>query len=158
MGILGEARAELSLLLCDVDLEDALGKPFPVSQPCCKSLRDQLIGFMKNIAVAVHILWRLDTLLLNLGLTLVISAFYFNTEPIYHRLPLRHDVSHARHGQKTFGDLSPHRLFPLVVVGIYLVHFAISWVWAAAVRRVGLSAVTWGVSSRLPTTCAFITI
>jgi hypothetical protein len=76
----------------------------------------------------------------------VISAFYFNTEPIYHRLPLRHDVSHARHGRKTFGDLSPHKLFPLVVVGIYLVHFAISWVWAAAVRRLGLSAVTWGVS------------
>ncbi|KAG7579942.1 hypothetical protein FFLO_00150 [Filobasidium floriforme] len=108
------------------DLEDALGKPFP------------------NIAVAVHILWRLDTILLNLGFTLIVSAFYYNTEPIYHRLSARSSLPSGKYGLTPLDELKPHRLFPLVVAGVALAHFVISWVWAVGVRRVGLSAVTWG--------------
>jgi hypothetical protein len=100
----------------------------------------------QNIAVVVHILWRLDTILLNLGLTLIVSAFYYNTDPIYHRLSTRHEGSNIKHGRATLKQLKIHRLFPLVVAGVLMVHFITSWVWAVGVRRVGLSAVTWAVS------------
>jgi hypothetical protein len=95
--------------------------------------------------VAVHILWRLDTILLNLGFTLIVSAFYYNTEPIYHRLSARSSLPSSEHGLIPLDQFKPHKLFPLVVAGVFLAHFVISWIWAVAVRRVGLSAVTWGV-------------
>jgi hypothetical protein len=95
----------------------------------------------------VHILWRLDTILLNLGFTLIVSAFYYNTEPIYHRLSARSSLPSSKYGLTPLDELKPHRLFPLVVAGVALAHFVISWVWAVGVRRVGLSAVTWGVST-----------
>lgn len=93
----------------------------------------------------MHILWRLDTIVLNLGFTLIVSAFYYNTAPIYHRLSARSDPSHG-HGLIPLDQLKPHKLFPLVVAGVFLAHYVISCIWAVAVRRVGLSAVTWGVS------------
>jgi hypothetical protein len=98
----------------------------------------------------VHILWRLDTLLLNLGLTLVASAFYYNTAPIYRRIPSHHNSTLQERvntmGVINYSDLRLHHLFPLVVFGLFAIHLLVSSIWAVGVRRVGLSAVTWAVS------------
>lgn len=96
------------------ELEDVIGIPFP------------------NIPFPLHLLWRLDTLLLNLGLTLILSAFYFNPFPIYrHHLPV------------ATAPREPSRFLWLVWALVALLHIAVSLTWKV-VGRVGVGAVTWG--------------
>ncbi|WWC72036.1 uncharacterized protein I206_105995 [Kwoniella pini CBS 10737] len=103
------------------DLEDILGLPFP------------------NIPFPLHLLWRLDTLLLNLGLTLLLSSFYFNSAPIY-----RHHSSIIMVRDGTMiPDTKPHKWLWQVWVLVALLHIIISLVWKN-VGRVGIGAVTWG--------------
>lgn len=106
------------------DLEEVLGQPFP------------------NIPLVLHYLWRIDTLLLNLGLTLFVSAYYFNPEPIY-------PPSHAHPPfppmeEDTPADRHPHRLLPLVVIGVTLVHAIITLLWNLSTRKLGVGAISWG--------------
>ncbi|WVF72988.1 hypothetical protein IAT40_007806 [Kwoniella sp. CBS 6097] len=115
------------------DLEEVLGIPFP------------------NIPFPLHLLWRLDTLLLNLGLTLLLSAFYFNSSPIY-----RHSSSaytsiagtgFLLQGKRGTGvvvpDTEPSKWLWLAWVLVAIVHVLVSLVWKV-VGRVGVGAVTWG--------------
>ncbi|WVW86189.1 hypothetical protein I302_108230 [Kwoniella bestiolae CBS 10118] len=101
------------------DLEEVIGQPFP------------------NIPFPLHLLWRLDTLLLNLGLTLLLSSFYFNSTPIYKHSPLvvRHDAA--------VPDTQPHKWLWQVWALVALLHVCVSLVWKV-VGRVGIGAVTWG--------------
>ncbi|KAK6909398.1 hypothetical protein I203_103416 [Kwoniella mangroviensis CBS 8507] len=101
------------------DLEEVIGLPFP------------------NIPFPLHLLWRLDTLLLNLGLTLLLSSFYFNSTPIY-----RHSPSVVRH-DAAVPDSQPHKWLWQVWALVSLLHVAVSLVWKV-VGRVGIGAVTWG--------------
>ncbi|GHJ88935.1 hypothetical protein NliqN6_5337 [Naganishia liquefaciens] len=103
------------------ELEQALGIPFP------------------NIAFPLHILWRLDALLFNLGLTLIVSAYYYNIEPIYTRHPHQRSIRHAVEAAARH-----HRLLPLIIFAVISVHMVVSIAWALGVRRVGIGAVTWG--------------
>ncbi|ORX40591.1 hypothetical protein BD324DRAFT_611428 [Kockovaella imperatae] len=99
------------------DLEEVIGVPYP------------------TIPFALHILWRIDTLLLNLGLTLILAAFYFNPYPLYddsdNLLPPYHS------------DEKPSRLLWPVWALVAVLHVCISLVWKI-VGRVGIEAVTWG--------------
>ncbi|ORY33440.1 hypothetical protein BCR39DRAFT_592790 [Naematelia encephala] len=99
------------------DLEEVIGVPYP------------------TIPFPLHLLWRLDTLLLNLGLTLILSAFYFDSAPIY-----RHTFHNplATHP----GD-APSKYLWLVWAIVAVVHVGVSLVWKV-VGRVGVGAVTWG--------------
>jgi hypothetical protein len=72
------------VLTTTIDLEEVIGVPFPV---CATQVAQvPLLTPSQNIPFPLHLLWRLDTLLLNLGLTLILSAFYFDPAPIYHHL------------------------------------------------------------------------
>ncbi|WVR07661.1 hypothetical protein IAU60_004703 [Kwoniella sp. DSM 27419] len=111
------------------DMEELLGIPFP------------------NIPFPLHLLWRLDTLLLNLGLTLLLSAFYFNSSPIYRHTsrspqPFTVEVS-LEHTPVTIPGNQPSRWLWLALVLVALLHVAVSLVWKV-VGRVGVGAVTWG--------------
>ncbi len=105
------------------ELESALGIPYP------------------NINFALHILWRIDTILLNLGLTLLLAAFFFNPVPLYRRPPTHRTEEGLPMDD---GYLRPVRLLPLVVVGIITLHTLVSLTWSLGLRRLGLGAVTWG--------------
>lgn len=94
----------------------------------------------QNIAFPLHILWRLDALLFNLGLTLIVSAYYYNIEPIYTRHPHQRNVRHALEAAARH-----HRLLPLIVFAVISIHLVVSIAWALGVRRAGIGAVTWGV-------------
>ena len=108
------------------DLEEVLGTPFP------------------NIPIALHMLWRIDTLLLNLGLTLILSAYYFNSYPIYH-------PEHFTTGSTAPRPNEPSRWLWLVWAVVAFLHICVSLVWKV-VGRVGIGAVTWGVSLLGPLT------
>ncbi|WRT70208.1 uncharacterized protein IL334_007203 [Kwoniella shivajii] len=103
------------------DLEEVLGIPFP------------------NIPFPLHLLWRLDTLLLNLGLTLLLSSFYFNSAPIYRHAPWTTTISR----DASIPDTEPHKWLWQVWALVSLVHVGVSLVWKV-VGRVGIGAVTWG--------------
>ncbi|RSH91848.1 hypothetical protein EHS25_009218 [Saitozyma podzolica] len=109
------------------DLEEVIGVPFP------------------NIPFPLHLLWRLDTLLLNLGLTLILSAFYFDPAPIYHHLdsvPV-HSVPVRTLGPEASHPGEPSRWLWLAWALVALLHVCVSLVWKV-VGRVGVGAVTWG--------------
>lgn len=96
---------------------------------------------LQNIPFPFHLLWRLDTLLLNLGLTLILSAYYFDPAPIY-----RHHSPHLERNPPATApsrDASPYLW--LVWFFVVLLHVLISLAWKI-VWRVGIGAVTWGVS------------
>lgn len=109
-------------------MEEVLGTPFP------------------NIPIALHLLWRIDTLLLNLGLTLILSAYYFNSYPIYQPDHLtstsENNIAHRPN--------QPSRWLWLVWAVVAFLHICVSLVWKV-VGRVGIGAVTWGVSLTSPT-------
>ncbi|WVR00178.1 hypothetical protein IAU59_007320 [Kwoniella sp. CBS 9459] len=118
------------------DLEEVLGIPFP------------------NIPFPLHLLWRLDTLLLNLGLTLLLSAFYYNSSPIYRHstydpsVPLNAEsqsllVQSKRGTGVVVPDIEPSKWLWLAWVLVAIVHVLVSLVWKV-VGRVGVGAVTWG--------------
>jgi hypothetical protein len=88
-------------------------------------------------------LWRIDTLLLNLGLTLILSAYYFNSYPIYQpdHLPGNYDAAHSIAHRPN----EPSRWLWLVWAVVAFLHICVSLVWKV-VGRVGIGAVTWGVS------------
>ena len=113
------------------ELEDVIGIPFPVSASTWTLIIS--VADSQNIPFPLHLLWRLDTLLLNLGLTLILSAFYFNPFPIYrHHLPV------------ATAPREPSRFLWLVWALVALLHVAVSLTWKV-VGRVGVGAVTWGV-------------
>ena len=93
----------------------------------------------QNISLPLHILWRLDTLLLNLGLTLVLSAFYFNAVPTY-----RHD-NEDRVYISAESEAESGRYLWLVWTLVAVLHIITSSMWKL-VERVGIGAVIWGVS------------
>lgn len=95
---------------------------------------------MQNIPLALHLLWRLDTLLLNLGLTMILSGFYYDPIPIY-KHPIEDIPDHAAKSPSR----SPSPYLWTVWVLVALVHVAVSVVWKN-VGRLGVGAVTWGVS------------
>lgn len=107
------------------ELEEVMGVNFPL------------------IPLALHMLWRIDTLLLNLGLTLILSGFYFDPEPLY-----RHEPKMARDGgwQPSVPKARPSHWLPLAWCVVAAVHVALGLVWKL-VGRVGVAPVTWGVSS-----------
>ncbi|WWC91686.1 uncharacterized protein L201_006632 [Kwoniella dendrophila CBS 6074] len=111
------------------DLEEVLGLPFP------------------NIPFPLHLLWRLDTLLLNLGLTLTLSSFYFNSAPIYRHNPSwiigSNSISMQKGGTVIMPDKEPHKWLWQVWVLVAIIHICVSLVWKV-VGRVGIGAVTWG--------------
>ncbi|WVO21257.1 uncharacterized protein IAS62_002564 [Cryptococcus decagattii] len=111
------------------DLEQVIGVPFP------------------NIPFPFHLLWRLDTLLLNLGLTLILSAFYFNPTPIYrhfHPSPISDGaVVEAVSIPATKPDRDASKYLWLAWVIIVLVHVGVNLAWKV-VGRLGVGAVTWG--------------
>ncbi|KAE8539373.1 hypothetical protein D1P53_004473 [Cryptococcus gattii VGV] len=111
------------------DLEQVIGVPFP------------------NIPFPFHLLWRLDTLLLNLGLTLILSAFYFNPTPIYrhfHPSPVSDGaVVEAESIPATKPDRDASKYLWLAWVIIVLVHVGVNLAWKV-VGRLGVGAVTWG--------------
>ncbi|KIR62550.1 hypothetical protein I314_03495 [Cryptococcus bacillisporus CA1873] len=111
------------------DLEQVIGVPFP------------------NIPFPFHLLWRLDTLLLNLGLTLILSAFYFNPTPIYrhfHPSPISDGaVVEAVSIPATKPDRDASKYLWLSWVIIVLVHVGVNLAWKV-VGRLGVGAVTWG--------------
>ncbi|KIR29166.1 hypothetical protein I309_01752 [Cryptococcus deuterogattii LA55] len=111
------------------DLEQVIGVPFP------------------NIPFPFHLLWRLDTLLLNLGLTLILSAFYFNPTPIYrhfHPSPISDGaVVEAESIPATKPDRDASKYLWLAWVIIVLVHVGVNLAWKV-VGRLGVGAVTWG--------------
>lgn len=113
------------------DLEEVIGAPFP------------------NIPIALHLLWRLDTLLLNLGLTLILSAYYFNSYPIYHG-PEPHNHNNAEITPYSSAARPDHPSPHLWLVWglVAFLHVCVSLVWKV-VGRVGIGAVTWGVSNFL---------
>lgn len=101
----------------------------------------------QNIPFPLHLLWRLDTLLLNLGLTLLLSAFYFDPYPIYRHLP--GPGGDAGESVNVLSS-SPAKNEPSaylwgVWAAVALLHLGVSLVWRV-VGRVGVGAVTWGVS------------
>ena len=96
---------------------------------------------MQTIPLALHLLWRLDTLLINLGLTLVLSAFYFDPVPIY-----KHPIHRSPPGTVKGPNHHPSEYLGLVWVLVTIVHLCLSLVWKV-VGRVGVDAVTWGVSA-----------
>ncbi len=103
----------------------------------------------QNIPLVLHLLWRIDTLLLNLGLTLLVSAYYFNAEPIYppshaHQARPRGDGS-AGDEADAAGPRATHKLLPLVVVAAVVVHSVITIAWNLGVRKLGVGAVSWSV-------------
>ncbi|WWD19652.1 hypothetical protein CI109_104114 [Kwoniella shandongensis] len=108
---------------------------------------EEVIGVAyPNIPFPLHLLWRLDTLLLNLGLTLLLSAFYFNPTPIYRHSPYSRSnpfdmISH--NGSANIPDVEPSRWLWLVWGLVVLVHVGVSLVWKI-VGRLGIGAVTWG--------------
>lgn len=106
-------------------------------------------NIMQNIPFPFHLLWRLDTLLLNLGLTLILSAFYFNPTPIYrHFHPSRISdgaVVEAESIPATKPDRDASKYLWLAWVIIVLVHVGVNLAWKV-VGRLGVGAVTWGVS------------
>ncbi|KAL1409091.1 hypothetical protein Q8F55_005915 [Vanrija albida] len=104
------------------ELEDAFGLPFP------------------NIPFPLHLLWRLDTLLLNLGLTLILSAYYFDSEPIYKHQSL---AGGGKDWEPAEPNPTPSPYLPLVWVLVTLLHIALSLVWKI-VGSAGVGAVTWG--------------
>lgn len=106
-------------------MEEVLGTPFP------------------NIPIALHLLWRIDTLLLNLGLTLILSAYYFNSYPIYHPDHLHPEFDHASAAPR---PNTPSKWLWLVWAVVAFLHICVSLVWKV-VGRVGIGAVTWGVST-----------
>ncbi|KAK4684474.1 hypothetical protein P7C73_g5700, partial [Tremellales sp. Uapishka_1] len=111
------------------ELEHILGLPFP------------------NIPFPLHLLWRLDTLLLNLGLTLVLSAFYYDPSPIYrHFYPSptmdpTYTASHTPNATEPAREPSPYLW--LVWAFVVVLHTTVSLVWKV-VGRLGVGAVTWG--------------
>ncbi|KLT40550.1 hypothetical protein CC85DRAFT_287393 [Cutaneotrichosporon oleaginosum] len=117
-----EHRVEiLERMRARAELEDVMGLPFPL------------------IPFALHVLWRIDTLILNLGLTLILSGFYFDPEPIY-----KHEgIVTARDWPPIAPKPTPSRWLPLAWVAVTLVHITLSLVWKV-VGRVGVGAVTWG--------------
>lgn len=100
------------------------------------------------IPFPLHMLWRIDTLLLNLGLTLILSAFWLDPEPIYH-----HGVGHIGHPlpSREWPPARPNpEPSPYLGVAwclVALLHIISALVWKV-VGRVGVGAVTWGVSTR----------
>ncbi|KAJ9122917.1 hypothetical protein QFC24_003955 [Naganishia onofrii] len=119
------------------ELEQILGIPFP------------------NIALPLHLLWRIDALLFNLGLTLIVSAYWYDIEPIYTRhshrsSPLPPPSNGSGGGGNGYPPFPPvgsqrhHRLFPLIMFGVIAVHVVVSLVWSLGVRKAGIGAVTWG--------------
>ncbi|WVQ84621.1 hypothetical protein IAT38_006776 [Cryptococcus sp. DSM 104549] len=108
------------------ELEEVIGLPYPC------------------IPFPLHLLWRLDTLLLNLGLTLLLSAFYFSPQPIYrHSSPFSDDLAAAHSPPAESPDSEPSRWLWLVWALVVVVHVAVSLVWKV-VGKVGIGAVTWG--------------
>ncbi|OXC70802.1 hypothetical protein AYX13_00785 [Cryptococcus neoformans] len=111
------------------DLEQVIGVPFP------------------NIPFPFHLLWRLDTLLLNLGLTLILSAFYFNPTPIYrhsHPSPFPDGAAVEAESVLTMEpDRDASKYLWLAWVIVVLVHVGVNLVWKV-VGRLGIGAVTWG--------------
>jgi len=103
------------------DLEEVLGLPFP------------------NIPLVLHYLWRIDTLLLNLGLTLFVSAYYYDAEPIY---PIEHERSSTPGVSAETSH--PHRLLPLVMAAAIALHALITLLWNLSVRSLGVGAISWG--------------
>ncbi|WVQ74287.1 hypothetical protein IAR50_003884 [Cryptococcus sp. DSM 104548] len=114
------------------ELEEVIGVAFPA------------------IPIALHLLWRLDTLLLNLGLTLILSSFYFNSTPIY-----RHSFSlplSSLSSDTTTTALGDHPMVPerepskwlwLAWAAVVFVHVVVNLVWRG-VAKFGIGAVTWG--------------
>ncbi|RXK40497.1 hypothetical protein M231_02149 [Tremella mesenterica] len=101
------------------ELEEVIGIPFP------------------NIPFPLHLLWRLDTLLLNLGLTLIISSFYFNPRPIYHHPSIIiTEVATVARG-------TPSKWLWLAWTSVAILHLIVNLTWKV-VGRVGVGAVTWG--------------
>ncbi|BEJ16807.1 hypothetical protein CspHIS471_0602080 [Cutaneotrichosporon sp. HIS471] len=117
-----EHRVEiLERMRARAELEDVMGLPFPL------------------IPFALHVLWRIDTLILNLGLTLILSGFYFDPEPIY-----KHESAAATRDWPPIAPKpTPSRWLPLAWVAVTIVHITLSLVWKV-VGRVGVGAVTWG--------------
>lgn len=117
------------------ELEQVMGTPFPM------------------IPLALHILWRVDTLLLNLGLTLILSGFYFDPEPLY-----RHEPKRIGGGWRPSAPKAhPSPWLPLAWCVVAVVHIALGIVWKM-VGRVGVAPVTWGVSTGLHRSpCASLT-
>ena len=96
----------------------------------------------QNIPFPFHLLWRLDTLLLNLGLTLILSAYYLDPTPIYRH----HSPAHmVRNPPATAPSREASHLLWVVWAVVVLLHVCISLAWKI-VWRVGIGAVTWGVS------------
>ncbi|KAK8853236.1 hypothetical protein IAR55_003938 [Kwoniella newhampshirensis] len=108
---------------------------------------EEVIGVAyPNIPFPLLLLWRLDTLLLNLGLTLLLSAFYFNPTPIYRHSPYSRSNPFdmvSNNGSAAIPDVEPSRWLWLVWGLVVLVHVAVSLVWKI-VGRLGVGAVTWG--------------
>lgn len=90
-------------------------------------------------------MWRLDTLLLNLGLTLFLAAYYYNPTPIYRHTALSIQEGLMHDAPARTPDAEPSKYQWLVWALIATVHVAVSLVWKV-VGRVGVGAVTWGVS------------
>lgn len=97
------------------------------------------------ISLPFHLLWRLDTLLFNLGVTLILSSLYFNSGPII-------EPDHALYPPppvppppaKHVADRSSRFLW-LAWVLVVLLHVCVSLMWKF-VGRLGIGAVTWAVS------------
>lgn len=91
----------------------------------------------------------MDTLLLNLGLTLILSAFYFNPTPIYrhsHPSPFPDGAAVEAESVLTMEpDRDASKYLWLAWVIVVLVHVGVNLVWKV-VGRLGIGAVTWGVS------------
>ena len=109
-------------------------------------LTDRVIRILQNIPLVLHYLWRIDTLLLNLGLTLFVSSYYYDAEPIY---PIEHERSSTPGVSAETSH--PHRLLPLVMAAAIALHALITLLWNLSVRSLGVGAISWGVSlSGLP--------
>ena len=99
---------------------------------------------IQSIPFPLHLLWRLDTLLLNLGLTLILSAFYFDPVPIYRHDPSHPSLSLVSLQPSTYPHGGPSRYLWLVWALVTMTHVGVSLVWKV-VGRVGIGSVTWGV-------------
>lgn len=115
-------------------------------------VRRRAANTYQNIPFPLHLLWRLDTLLLNLGLTLLLSAYYFNPSPIY-RHSHRSIVNEMKMDSLTDGATrpanEPNQYLWLVWGLVVFLHICVSLVWKV-VGRLGVGSVTWGVSVSVP--------
>lgn len=100
-----------------------------------------MLTLYQLIPFPLHILWRIDTVLLNLGLTLILSAYWLDPEPIY-----KHETARAPGDwPPSAPNPTPSPYLPLAWVLVTFLHIVLALVWKV-VGRVGIGAVTWGVS------------